>query len=302
MAAAVGNRFLTAFRAHLTKARNMPFRLRAIAMAPMIDDTGEESDEKPARRRAPVSTVISLALVAMAGTAITWNALYNQSPRSADTAARTIELKAERPAAKPATKQAAKPAKAAKPAGKAGAAEVAVDASPSRADAGAASAQTVAALQVQLAALGAYAGPANGALDDATAAAVDRYRTQNSLDPNLPLDGVLEHARFAAEIVQAANFTPEVGAAAGAGAATGEATANAGPAGAAKDEVVFVQKGLAELGYAPGPADGHLGDITRRAIRDFQAERRLPVNGEITPELIAELKKTSGLTTFLTRP
>ncbi len=63
-----------------------------------------------------------------------------------------------------------------------------------------------------------------------------------------------------------------------------------------------MQKGLAELGYAPGPADGRPGEITRRAIRDFQAERRLPVTGEITPELIAELKKTSGLTTFLTRP
>jgi peptidoglycan hydrolase-like protein with peptidoglycan-binding domain len=260
-------------------------------LAAVTDDTDDESGAAPpARRRISVPTLISLSLVSLAATAITWNALYNQRPKVPDVAARTIELKAGKPAAKPAAAQAAKPAK---PSPGAGTAEIAVEAGPPAKAAGA-TAQTVAALQVQLAALGVYTGPANGALDAATAEAVDRYRSQNGLDPALPLDGVLDHARFSAEIVQAANFRP--------GDDATPAAPAAGDDAPAKDEVLFVQKGLAELGYAPGPADGHLGDITRRAIRDFQAERQLPVSGEITPELIAELKKTSGLTTFLTRP
>ena len=273
----------------------MPFTMRANAQPSISDDAGEDHDAAPpARRRTPVSTLVSLALATIAGTAIAWNALYNQRPDTAGVTARTIELTAQRPAAKP------KPQTAARPAKPAGVAEVAVKAAPAKAGAGGASAQTVAALQVQLAALGLHAGPANGALDAATLEAVDAYRARNGLDRKLPLDGVLDHARFAAEIIQAANFRPQGESAVGAAA---PAQPDGPPAlTAARDEVLFVQKGLAELGYAPGPADGRLGEITKRAIRDFQAERRLPVSGEITPELIAELKKTSGLTTFLTRP
>jgi peptidoglycan hydrolase-like protein with peptidoglycan-binding domain len=266
-------------------------------LAAVNDDTDDENDAAPpARRRVSVSTLISLSLVSIAATAITWNALYNQRPKVPDTAARTIELKAGKPAAKPAAAQAAKSTKSN---AKAGTAEIAVDAGSAAKAAGGASAQTVAALQAQLAVLGVYAGPANGALDAATADAVNSYRAQNGLDPDLPLEGVLDHARFSAEIVQAANFRAADDASVTSPAAAGD---DAAAGAAAKEEVLFVQKGLAELGYAPGPADGHLGDITRRAIRDFQAERQLPVNGEITPELISELKKTSGLTTFLTRP
>jgi S1-C subfamily serine protease len=70
------------------------------------------------------------------------------------------------------------------------------------------------------------------------------------------------------------------------------------------DEEVFgrsaalegVQADLAELGYDPGPVDGVLGRRTRAAIRAFQADVGLPVDGRTSDELIAALTDavTSG--------
>jgi S1-C subfamily serine protease len=46
---------------------------------------------------------------------------------------------------------------------------------------------------------------------------------------------------------------------------------------------------LADLGYDPGPFDGVVGPRTRAAIRDFQADAGLPVDGQISDELHAAL-------------
>jgi TPR repeat protein/S1-C subfamily serine protease len=46
-----------------------------------------------------------------------------------------------------------------------------------------------------------------------------------------------------------------------------------------------VQQLLADLGYDPGPADGVVGPRTRAAIRAFQADVGLPVDGQISDEL-----------------
>ena len=58
-----------------------------------------------------------------------------------------------------------------------------------------------------------------------------------------------------------------------------------------------IQAALADLGFDPGPVDGKFGPQTRRAIRSFQSQARLPVNGEGSPELLAKLKeaKRNGL-------
>ena len=50
-----------------------------------------------------------------------------------------------------------------------------------------------------------------------------------------------------------------------------------------------VQAKLAALGYDPGPADGVMGWRTRAAIRAFQADVGLPVDGQISDRLIAAL-------------
>jgi TPR repeat protein len=50
-----------------------------------------------------------------------------------------------------------------------------------------------------------------------------------------------------------------------------------------------VQTNLAALGYDPGPADGVMGRRTRAAIRAFQADVGLPVDGQVSDQLIAAL-------------
>ena len=51
---------------------------------------------------------------------------------------------------------------------------------------------------------------------------------------------------------------------------------------------------LADLGYAPGPIDGTLGDETERAVSAFQRDRKIAQNGRITPELLREIKRVTG--------
>ena len=59
--------------------------------------------------------------------------------------------------------------------------------------------------------------------------------------------------------------------------------------------MILVQTGLAELGYRPGTIDGFVGEATRRAIREFEMDRGLPLTGEISARLLEEMKKISGL-------
>ncbi|MGH6920707.1 MAG: trypsin-like peptidase domain-containing protein, partial [Geminicoccaceae bacterium] len=51
-----------------------------------------------------------------------------------------------------------------------------------------------------------------------------------------------------------------------------------------------VQQRLADLGYDPGPVDGVVGPRTRAAIRAFQADLGLPVDGQISGALHAALE------------
>ena len=43
-----------------------------------------------------------------------------------------------------------------------------------------------------------------------------------------------------------------------------------------------IQAGLQRLGYDPGPADGHYGAQTEAAIRRFQQDNGLPIDGQPT--------------------
>lgn len=52
-----------------------------------------------------------------------------------------------------------------------------------------------------------------------------------------------------------------------------------------------IQRQLSRLGYDPGPADGKPGRRTRQAVKAFQADARLPVNGKLTPSLLAALRE-----------
>jgi len=57
------------------------------------------------------------------------------------------------------------------------------------------------------------------------------------------------------------------------------ARAGAKPAKAAMD-VKKLQQGLQKLGYDPGPVDGMLGSKTRAALRTFQQDNGLKIDGK----------------------
>ena len=55
-----------------------------------------------------------------------------------------------------------------------------------------------------------------------------------------------------------------------------------------------VQAKLAALGYDPGPADGVIGPKTRAAIRAFQADAGLPMDGQMSDQLIEALSNAGA--------
>ena len=48
-----------------------------------------------------------------------------------------------------------------------------------------------------------------------------------------------------------------------------------------QDDIYKIQKRLTELGYEPGPADGIMGRMTKKAIKNFQKDNDLPPTGKI---------------------
>ncbi len=65
---------------------------------------------------------------------------------------------------------------------------------------------------------------------------------------------------------------------------------------AASPRVAAVQEALNKVNFGPVKADGVLGEGTRAAIRRFEASRRLPQTGEISPAFLRALSQASGVT------
>ena len=63
-----------------------------------------------------------------------------------------------------------------------------------------------------------------------------------------------------------------------------------GHTGPQTELVKDVQAYLSALGYEPVPIDGMAGQMTRVAIRAFQTDIGVSVDGEVTPQLLADLK------------
>lgn len=71
----------------------------------------------------------------------------------------------------------------------------------------------------------------------------------------------------------------------------GSAAKGEGPSGDNKSaQVEAAQRDLRELGYNPGAIDGILGPATREAIREFQADHELPVDGKFSGMLAFKLE------------
>lgn len=55
------------------------------------------------------------------------------------------------------------------------------------------------------------------------------------------------------------------------------------------DEVLSVQQKISQMGFAVGPLDGVYGNVTAEAVKMLQKEKKLPVDGKVSPELFKTL-------------
>jgi peptidoglycan hydrolase-like protein with peptidoglycan-binding domain len=60
---------------------------------------------------------------------------------------------------------------------------------------------------------------------------------------------------------------------------------------ASDDNIAAVQEALDVCGYKPGKHDGMMGRRTRDAIRDFQKDAGVDVDGDVGPQTRAALSK-----------
>ena len=129
-------------------------------------------------------------------------------------------------------------------------------------------------IQEELIAHGYRPGPVDGKMGPQTRSAIRAYQR----DAGLTVDGIatkelLDHLKFAQPKVYAS---------------TSSSIPALDPA-----LVRDIQVELAERGYYYGELDGIAGSGTRQGVRDFQADAKLPVTGEIDQALLEQLRKAS---------
>ena len=160
-----------------------------------------------------------------------------------------------------------------------------------------ASQQLVTAIQRELAARGYGSGPANGKLNDETRKAIAVFEKNH----RVPITGAPSD-----ELLRRILLGEAVAPGGSAGSVADVTAQQATPNILANDEAIVkqVQQILADLGYAPGPVDGNMGDETERAVSAFQRDRKIAQNGHITPDLLREIKRVTGrdLTGVAARP
>jgi len=143
--------------------------------------------------------------------------------------------------------------------------------------------QLIADIQRELTRRGFYDGPADGIWGAKTDAAARDFAQAAALKMNIQASDALLRA-IAASDTRAKNGPPA-------------APAHDDPIAkllAPSPRVTAVQRALADFGYGQVNATGIYDSATRSAIETFQRERRLPVNGEITDELVRELAAVAG--------
>lgn len=141
--------------------------------------------------------------------------------------------------------------------------------------------QLVTAIQRELKVRGYGGGPADGILREATRNAIADFQRDHGLPiSGLPSDELLRHILLG-ETVSTGSVADAKGAA---------------PAPQLKQDVRVkaVQQILADLGYAPGPIDGAMGSATERAVKAFQHDRKIAETGQLSRELLREIKRVTG--------
>jgi peptidoglycan hydrolase-like protein with peptidoglycan-binding domain len=140
-----------------------------------------------------------------------------------------------------------------------------------------AKAETIRAVQRQLVSKGYDPGPADGVHGLITRAAVMAFQHDNSL----PVTGEVSETLLKQIIF---------GVRAGQNAADGKTEIPHETVALIK----AVQDILAKMGYEPGPVDGIMGSGTAGAIRSFEEQQKMPVNGRISGKLLKALISVTG--------
>ncbi|MCP4328626.1 MAG: hypothetical protein GY791_09355 [Alphaproteobacteria bacterium] len=131
--------------------------------------------------------------------------------------------------------------------------------------------QVVLDIQAGLRRLGYSVPVVSGDMDDSTREAIRAYQRDN----NLLVDGRAS-PEIAAHIQQKSSQTASL---------------------TSRETVMDVQKALAARGYNPGPADGAMGTATRNAIRTYQVDAGMTVDGRISQDLLERLGIATAATT-----
>jgi len=118
--------------------------------------------------------------------------------------------------------------------------------------------------------------------------------TKPSLEPDRRSPAAVERTAREAPKARAEATSAAAPQARAAAAPAERAAASKAPASAAGRELAQIQRLLESFGYEPGPADGQLRQKTTSAIRNFQREAGLAVDGRPTSELLDYMKKLAG--------
>ncbi|MBA5779048.1 peptidoglycan-binding protein [Stappia sp. F7233] len=147
-------------------------------------------------------------------------------------------------------------------------------------------------VQIELRRLGFYEGLLDGLNGPATERAVRAYQRSRGLPDTGRIDEALLarlaldfDGRTAEPVVPVPQASPR---------SVAGAPSEPVPAPRGDTQVLQLQKLLADLGYGPLEIDGIFGDQTADAIRRFEIDRSLPVTGEMTERVFAELENLSG--------
>ena len=132
----------------------------------------------------------------------------------------------------------------------------------------------VRSLQSRLKELGYYTGNVDGDFGDSTRLAVRAFQKNN----NLYVDGRV--GAGTADVLYSSNAK-----------SAGEDVLELGSRG---DEVIALQNRLKKLGYYSGNVDGDFGDSTRLAVRAFQSNNGLTVDGRVGAGTSAKLFSSSA--------
>ncbi|WP_029059844.1 peptidoglycan-binding domain-containing protein [Stappia stellulata] len=154
-------------------------------------------------------------------------------------------------------------------------------------------------IQVELRRLGMYEGPLDGLKGPATERGVRAYQRARGLAETGRVDEALM-ARLSLDTGDGVNGPdapplPPLPPATVPGSSS--ASPSATPSTALSPErvrIAGIQSALAELGYGPIEVDGYAGEQTSNAIRRFELDRGLPIDGAISERIATELENVLG--------